>query len=460
MSTPTLLQGIDDGHDGAVPATQDDPALQGEVHRITLVADTYRLVDRIGEGAMGVVYEAEHVRLGRRFALKLMRADAWAKPTAVQRFMREARIAASVHSDNVVSIIDCGQLPDGAPFLVTERLRGQDLRCRLNEVGVLSVGEAVRIAIDACRGIAAVHAAGIVHRDLKPENLFLTERDAGRSICKLLDFGVAKLAAQPVTEDGRLIGTASYMAPEQILDASRVGPEADIYSIGAILFECLSGRPPHDGTTTHAVMFKAVHFPAPKLAALRSDLPADLCDVVGCALAVDPLERFRSARAFAEALAPYGDGPQAFDPAGPQRGPSGLGGGFKYGYRRALVARMLVSAAGGAVLGGLMTAALLSSKARPMTSSASTARAPVPGDSVIAAPNVLSGPALPQPAEVAPTAIVTDRGSGAVGVGAVQPVSSARPSRAPQAPRAGRSAPVPSAATAPALETQSPYRLP
>jgi tRNA A-37 threonylcarbamoyl transferase component Bud32 len=463
MNTRTLLQVRDSAKDGPAPATQDDPAAQGADQKLALVADTYQLVDRIGEGAMGVVYEAEHVRLGRRFALKLLRAEAWTKPTALQRFMREARIAASVHSEHVVSIIDCGQLPDGAPFLVTELLLGQDLRARLDEAKVLPVGEAVRIAIEACQGISAVHAAGIVHRDLKPENLFLAARDSGKPVCKLLDFGVAKLAAQPVTEDGRLIGTASYMAPEQILDASRVGPEADIYSIGAILFECLSGRTPHDGTTTHAVMFKAVHYPAPNLEDFRSELPPGLSDAVNRALAPDPVARFRSARELEEALAPFAEGTRDSDPSGLRPGPSAVGGGFAGGKARAPMVRLIAAAAGGAVLGALVVAGFLTPAAQRPVPVQGVAPGPALCPPVVAAPTIVPVSAVSKPPEeIAFAAVAASPSAGAVGARAAAPSSNTRSPRALQPSRAAHAAasPVVSAAAAPVLETRSPYQIP
>lgn len=267
------------------------------------VAGTYRLLGRIGAGATGIVYEGEHVRLGRRVAIKILRTDMQANERAVERFFREARIIATVQDEHVVSILDCGQLADGTPFLVTELLQGQSLRSRLGEAKVLSLQETVQIVLDACLGLSAVHASGIIHRDIKPENLFLTRRSSGAPVCKVLDFGVAKLTNNPTTEHGAIIGTVSYMAPEQILDASQVGPQADVYSMGAILFECLVGQPPHTGDTTHAIMFKAVHSAAPDLQSLRPEAPSGLARLLERALSGDPKWRFATAAELADALA-------------------------------------------------------------------------------------------------------------------------------------------------------------
>ncbi len=255
---------------------------------VHLIADTYRLISRIGAGAMGIVYEAEHVRLGRRVAVKFLRADQEPTSSSVRRFLREARIIAGVESAYVVSILDCGQLPGGTPYLVTELLRGQSLRSRLKSAGTLEIGETVQIAHDACMGLSAVHSTDVVHRDLKPENLFLSRREGDRLTCKLLDFGVAKLASSSSTAHGGIVGTVAYMAPEQILDSSHVGPQADLYSLGAILFECLTGRVPYDGTSAHAIMFKAMHSPTPDPRALRPALPLPLAEVVKTALRPDP----------------------------------------------------------------------------------------------------------------------------------------------------------------------------
>jgi serine/threonine protein kinase len=189
------------------------------------VGGTYRVLALLGAGGMGEVYEVEHERLHRRFALKILRGALYGK--GLERFRREARAVARLESEHVVSAIDCGELADGTPYFVMERLRGRDLRHLLEDLGQLPIPRAVRLVQDACRGVAAAHRAGLVHRDLKPENLFVVERENGEELCKVLDFGVAKLEAASSTENGSLIGTVKYMAPEQLVDGSKVDARAD-----------------------------------------------------------------------------------------------------------------------------------------------------------------------------------------------------------------------------------------
>jgi len=170
-----------------------------------IVAATYRLGERLGAGGMGEVYQAEHLRLGRQFALKLLRAD---RTEHVQnRFRREARAVARVDNEFVVGVVDCGETEQGCPYIVMELLRGVDLRALLNDAGPLPIPRAVHLVSQACQGIAAVHLAGVIHRDLKPENLFVSRRSGGEDWCKVLDFGVAKTELMGSTADGAVLGT-------------------------------------------------------------------------------------------------------------------------------------------------------------------------------------------------------------------------------------------------------------
>jgi serine/threonine protein kinase len=267
----------------------------------TLIDGTYRLGELLGAGGMGQVYEAEHVALGRKVALKVLRAG-MDDVEGTGRFRREMRAVAALTSEHVVSVFDCGALDDGTPYFVMERLEGQDLRHLLRAFGPLPVRRAVHAVQHALRGIAVAHRAGIVHRDLKPENIFVVARARGGELCKVLDFGAARMDSSLATRQGAVIGTIRYMAPEQLADGSRVGPTSDIYALGAILYECLAGRPPHVADAMPELMFKIMNERPAPLASLRPNLPSGLAAIIERALAHAPEERFASAEAFDEAL--------------------------------------------------------------------------------------------------------------------------------------------------------------
>jgi len=272
-----------------------------------VVAGTYRVLDEIGAGSMGEVFEAEHVRLGSRVAVKFLKAAALAEPRAVSRFRTEARALAALQSEYVVRVFDCGELPDGTPYLVMERLLGEDLRSLLARTGALPVQRAVRLALDACQGLAAVHGAGVVHRDLKPANLFVTRRDSGAELCKILDFGVAKLVTSDATHQGHLLGTVRYMAPEQLEDASSATEKTDIYSLGAILYEALTGAPVHAAATLQKTMFEVLNGTVRPISQYRA-VPARLERAVLRALSKLPGER-PSARELSRELRPFANAP-------------------------------------------------------------------------------------------------------------------------------------------------------
>jgi eukaryotic-like serine/threonine-protein kinase len=280
------------------PATEAGTDRSGQI-----VGDTYRLLERIGMGGMAEVYAAEHLRIGQRFAVKVLRVDR--APKASRRFRREAEAIARVQNEYVVSLIDCGEFPDGTPYLVMELLRGVDLRRLLQSASPLPIPRAVNLVWDACQGVSAVHRAGLIHRDLKPENLFAAQRATGEDWCKVLDFGVAKLEVSGSTAEGALVGTVRYMAPEQLLDGASAGPTVDVYALGAILYECLCGESPHSGTSIQELMFKIMNEQPRRLERLRPEVPAELAAAVARALHKDPQRRFKDVPAFARAIAPF-----------------------------------------------------------------------------------------------------------------------------------------------------------
>lgn len=270
-----------------------------------VVAGSYRISGLLGSGGMGDVYHAEHVRLGSSVAVKFMRAGARDGLLSIERFRREARRIAALKSEHVVKVFDYGELPDHKPYLVMERLIGEDMRSLLEREGPLPIRRAVKLLMDACRGLSVVHAAGLVHRDLKPANLFVEKTATGIETCKILDFGVVKASASEATHPGAVLGTIRYMAPEQLEDSSRAKASADVYALGAILYECLCGVPAIAGETLQDTMFAILHREPRRPSDLRA-MPSELESVVLCALSKDSTARYASAEALEHALAPFG----------------------------------------------------------------------------------------------------------------------------------------------------------
>ncbi|MEI9937243.1 MAG: serine/threonine-protein kinase [Pseudomonadota bacterium] len=268
-----------------------------------VLGDTYRLLEIVGGGGMAEVYSAEHLRLGRKFAVKVLRAGT--NHQSLERFRREASAIARIDNEFVVGVMDCGEAGDGTPYLVMDLLQGEDLRSLLDREGALPIPRAVNFVWEACQGIAAVHAAGLVHRDLKPENLYVSKRATGQDWCRVLDFGIAKTDVSNSTAEGALIGTVRYMAPEQLQDASSAGPTVDIYALGAVLYECVTGRSPHRGDTVQELMFKILNEQSARLESRRPGVPKGLANAVERALAKSPTQRFADVRQFANAIAVY-----------------------------------------------------------------------------------------------------------------------------------------------------------
>jgi serine/threonine protein kinase len=268
-----------------------------------VVAGKYRLLRPLGEGGMGVVFEAEHLRLRQLVALKFLKADVLAMPDAVERFEREARASCRMRGPHVVHVLDVDTDEDGRPFMVMERLRGRDLEAELSARGALPIPEAVDIVLQACAAAGEAHAAGIVHRDLKPSNLFLAEEAGGR-VVKVLDFGISKIArdAEPaVTSTYVTVGTPLYMSPEQVRSSRDVDGRTDIWSLGVILYELIAGDPPFFGTTTAAIA-AIVADATPSLRDVRPEVPEQLERAIMTALAKAPEDRFPSAEAFGASL--------------------------------------------------------------------------------------------------------------------------------------------------------------
>jgi eukaryotic-like serine/threonine-protein kinase len=291
-----------------------------------VLGETYRITRKIGSGGMADVYEVEHLRLGGRFAAKVARTGG-PDDGSLRRFLKEAKLLASLSSDHIVKVFDLSRPGDSVPYYVMELLEGRDLRQIIVQAPKLSVSRAVSIVLDACRGVSVMHAAGLVHRDLKPENLFVTNRDSGLELTKLLDFGVVKGEEGNSTEHGALVGTVKYMAPEQIEQCGAVGPRSDVYSLGAILYECLSGRPPHVADTLERLLYKILNDTPLPLRSFRAELPPTLDAVVMRALERNASDRYPGAHAFADALREFAIPPFGHDvtiPPGALKIPPGL----------------------------------------------------------------------------------------------------------------------------------------
>jgi eukaryotic-like serine/threonine-protein kinase len=267
----------------------------------SVIAGKYRIDRQIGAGGMGAVVEAIRLETGLRVAIKVLSAEGVTSQTAIERFEREAQIAAALRSDHVVRVLETGRLDDGTPFMAMEYLEGSDLAQLCDERGSLSVEEAVRYVRQACDGIAAAHAAGIVHRDLKPQNLFVHHDRDGREVVKVLDFGISKLhagAEMALTKTGTILGSPSFMPPEQFINSREVDARADIWALGAILYKLLLGRAPFDADTLGELCVKILQSPLPPLVGVR----ADVARLVERCLEKDPRARFQSIAELAAAL--------------------------------------------------------------------------------------------------------------------------------------------------------------
>lgn len=271
--------------------------------------DDYRLVRFIGAGGMGEVYEAEHLLLGTRQALKFLRRDHWSRSDLLARFEQEARIASTLDSRHIVKVRELRVAAGTTPYMVMDLAAGRSLASILAECGQLKVTRALDLVHQACVGLCVAHDRRIVHRDLKPENLYVCPLDDGAELLKILDFGIAKHFGAtdlgPTTETGSNLGTAHYMSPEQAQGVRHaIDHRTDIYSLGVILYELLSGTRPYEGESYNEILIRIVTQRPVPLAALRPNLPVELMQLVDRAMQRAPSERFQSANEFAGALAP------------------------------------------------------------------------------------------------------------------------------------------------------------
>jgi serine/threonine-protein kinase len=286
-----------------------------------LVVDKYRIERVIGTGGMGVVVEAWHLGFDERVAIKFLMPQAGTDDEALARFEREARAAFKIKSEHVCRVIDVGKLDartggssERVPFMVMEYLEGRDLGEILTARKGLAIEDAVDWILQACEAVAEAHVAGIVHRDLKPENLFLTHRADGTPCIKVLDFGLSKIQSaagtvpreRALTAVRQVMGTPQYMSPEQWMSAAEVGPAADIWALGVILFELVTGVQPFDKEQVAQLCHQVLHAEPEPLAKLRPEAAAGLEQVILRCLRKNPVDRWANVAELAVALHPYG----------------------------------------------------------------------------------------------------------------------------------------------------------
>jgi serine/threonine-protein kinase len=276
----------------------------------TTLAGNYILDRVLGEGGMGRVYEARHTRIAaKRFAIKVLHQEYAQHQEALDRFKREAEAAALISHPNVVGVHDYGRTPDGRPYLVSDFLEGEELADRLQRVGTLPVGEAVRIVRQVCNGLAVAHANGVTHRDIKPENVFLVGADEDLT-AKVIDFGISRFVdnrGKSITKAGIALGTPDFMSPEQA-KGKKVDHRADIYGVGVMLYVMLTGVMPFERESPQDTLLALLTEEAPPPRMLEESIPEGLEMIIQKAMAKEADDRYQWIAQLNQALAPYDPG--------------------------------------------------------------------------------------------------------------------------------------------------------
>ena len=301
------------GRDTAV-TTELQHTLQGRV-----IADTYKIIQQIGAGGMGSIFEAEHMRMGRKFALKLLDPAFAENEEVFQRFKREAEIAGQLGHPNIVDVVDFDRTEEGIPYIVMEKLEGEDLADWIANRGAFTFQSSYRIITEIVDALEAAHAAGIVHRDLKPQNIFLCKHGRRQDFVKLLDFGISKMkeSGSIVTRTNAVMGTPYYMSPEQAEGKNKeIDTRTDIFAFGAIIYEMLAGKLAFYAPSVPTAMFKVCYEEPEPIADLVPNLPPGLAEVLAKALAKDKNERYASARALGDDMERIYEGQHATFDAG------------------------------------------------------------------------------------------------------------------------------------------------
>ena len=287
-------------------------ALASPVQIGQILAEKYRVERILGMGGMGVVVAAHHLQLDLEVAIKFLRGGALQNGESVARFQREARAAVRLKSEHVARVLDVGTLELGSPFIVMELLDGLDLGMLVESGERIATGDAVDYVLQASEAVAEAHSLGIVHRDLKPRNLFLTTRVDGRPLVKVLDFGISKLLdgasdgkSFALTSTTDIVGSPSYMSPEQLRSARSVDERTDVWSLGVVLYELLTGNLPFGGENVTSIVLTIAQDPPPPISGVRGDVPAELEAAVLRCLEKDKAKRFQSVGELAHALEPF-----------------------------------------------------------------------------------------------------------------------------------------------------------
>ncbi len=449
----------------------------------------YRIERVLGMGGMGVVVAATHVTLEERVAIKFLLPQALANNEAVARFLREARAAVRIKSEHVARVTDVGTLENGAPYMIMEYLDGADLATTTLRRGALPVEEAVEYVLQACEALAEAHAIGIVHRDLKPANLFLAARADGSPSVKVLDFGISKVSGLSssgsdlsMTKTTTVMGSPLYMSPEQMASAREVNARTDVWALGAILYELLTGRVPFQADTITQLCAMILQQQAPPLRNLRPDAPEGLQVIISRCLEKDRNLRYANVAEFAVALTPFAPrrarisiervsrviagaglgtsrpGPDDAMPASSQHGSStrGAWGGTGAGARsHGKLVAILVGALVGLVGVAIAAVVMLRSHVEPEpTDSAAPAVAPPPAATVGQPPAPIVVEPVPTPSAT-PSASATEKPTKPAPV-AAKPVrpSKPRPTATPTPTPTPKPAPA-----APAPKPQKPEDL-
>jgi eukaryotic-like serine/threonine-protein kinase len=278
----------------------------------TVIAGKYQLVRLLGQGGMGAVYEGRNTATFKRCAVKLLLSPEFGgNAELVKRFFREAKASSIIESDHIVTVYDSGYDTElGWPYMVMEMLQGEDLEGLIKRVGVLNPLAAAKLVLQAAMGLAKAHEAGIVHRDIKPANLYLTGRETGDLVVKLLDFGIAKVkmenlqeTSNGLTRTGSMLGTPLYMSPEQVKGASGIDAASDVWSLGIVMFELLSGQLPWTNTASLGTLMAAIiHEDLPLLQDRAPWVPPELAEITHRAISRDTKQRFKNAGELRDAL--------------------------------------------------------------------------------------------------------------------------------------------------------------